>query len=88
MIKKISGLTNEDESNRRRKTPIEITLEVNPDDLGADRLDSLIEAGINRFSIGIQVIIVLLARILSILNYRICSAFFKYLIIWFILGIE
>ena len=68
MIKKISGLANAEESNSRRKTPIEITLEVNPDDLGADRLDSLIEAGINRFSIGIQVIIVLLTRILSILD--------------------
>ena len=34
---------------------IEITLEVNPDDLGGNRINELIAAGVNRFSIGVQV---------------------------------
>ena len=34
---------------------VEITLEVNPDDLGGNRINELIAAGVNRFSIGVQV---------------------------------
>ncbi|MCH8569218.1 MAG: radical SAM family heme chaperone HemW [Balneolales bacterium] len=32
----------------------EISFEINPDDLTPDRIDTLIEAGVNRFSIGVQ----------------------------------
>ena len=34
---------------------VEITLEVNPDDLGGNRINELMAAGVNRFSIGVQV---------------------------------
>ena len=55
VIQKISGLVNTEDSSIYKSRPIEITLEVNPDDVNDDILDSLVEAGVNRFSIGIQV---------------------------------
>ena len=39
---------------------VEITLEVNPDDLGGNRINELIAAGVNRFSIGVQVKLILI----------------------------
>ena len=41
--------------NSASKRDVEITLEVNPDDLGGNRINELITAGVNRFSIGVQV---------------------------------
>ena len=55
VIGKILSLHIDGDPNCPSTRDVEITLEVNPDDLGGNRINELIAAGVNRFSIGVQV---------------------------------
>lgn len=52
--KEIEHLIKELEKNYQISPSVEITLEANPDDLNREKCDELLDAGINRLSVGVQ----------------------------------